>query len=147
MLHIVWFKRDLRVHLGRVRLSSSGLHSDPIRETTIPGQIAAPLCLEDGRWLAFVVDRCGPCALTLWQSHDEGLTWPETNRLVIYTHDECAQVTRGGEPIEFNQYWEDMGQWSFGHPALCPLGDDQVLCAFYAGTPDCMGIHWTRVQL
>jgi len=111
------------------------------------GQISAPLCLPDGRWLAFVVDRGDPCTLTLWQTNDEGRTWPTGDRLVVYTHDERADVTRGGERIDFNQYWEDMGKWSFGHPALSQHGDKEVLCAFYAGTPQCMSIHWARVSL
>jgi hypothetical protein len=145
--HDLLQKRDLSVHLGRGRLTGNTLESEPIRATPMRGQISAPLCLPDGRWLAFVVDRGDPCTLTLWQSRDEGLTWPESDRLVVYTHEERADVTRGGERIEFNQYWEEMGKWSFGHPALAPYADNEVLCAFYAGTPQCMSIHWARVRL
>ena len=83
--------------------------------------------------------------MTLWQSRDEGLSWPEADRLVIHTHDERAVVTPGGEAVEFNQYWEDMGKWSFGHPTLRAIDERHVLCAWYAGTPDCMSIHWARV--
>lgn len=140
-------QRDRCVHLGRARLTGAEFHCDPIRATSIPGQIAAPLCLADGRWLAFVVNRSGPCTLTLWQSDDEGLTWPESNRLVVYRHDERAVVTPGGERIDFSQYWEEMGKWSFGHPALGLIDEDHVLCAFYAGTPQCLSIHWARVRL
>lgn len=140
-------KRDLPVHLGRARLTAAGLQAEPLRATSIPGQIAAPLGLADGRWLAFVVDRRGPCTMTLWQSADEGQTWPIDQRLTIYTHDEQAAVAAGGEPIDFNQYWEDMGKWSFGHPALAPYSATEVLCAFYAGTPQCLSIHWARVRV
>ena len=140
-------QRDLTVHVRRGRLDGNNLSLDPIRPTTIRGQIAAPHCLPDGRWLAFVVDRAGPCTLALWQSRDEGQTWPESSRLVIHTHEERAQVARGGEVIDFNQYWEDMGKWSFGHPAIERLNDRQVLCAYYAGSPECMSIHWARVDL
>ena len=140
-------KCDLSVHVGRAQITATGLQAEPIRATAIPGQIAAPLCLADGRWLAFVVDRSGPCTMALWQSSDEGQTWPIEQRLIIYTHNEQAAVAAGGVPIDFNQYWEDMGKWSFGHPALASSTADEVLCVFYAGTPQCLSIHWARVRV
>ena len=73
---------DLYVHLRRAALTDGGtgelkITGEDIRETTVPGQIAAPLQLTDGRLLAFVVDRRSPCTMTLWISHDDGHTWPE----------------------------------------------------------------------
>lgn len=141
-------KRDRNVHLRRASLGSQPVSKDgAIRETTLPGQISAPLQLPDGLLLAFVVDRRSPCTLTLWQSSDEGRTWPEDSRLIIHTHDERAAVVPGGEAIDFAQYWEDMGKWSFGHPALHALDDSHVLCAYYAGTPSAMSIHGVRVRV
>ena len=64
---------------------------------------------------------------------------------VVHVHEERARTTQGKEDIDFKQYWEDMGKWSFGHPALRPLGAGRVLLAYYAGTPDRMSIHWARV--
>lgn len=144
--HDLLAQKDCCVHIRRASLSGEAVVGDGIRETSIPGQIAAPLRLADGRLLAFVVDRRSPCTLTLWQSRDDGCTWPEPEKLVIHEHDERAAVTIGGEPIDFNQYWEDMGKWSFGHPVLRELGDQRVLCAYYAGTPECMSIHWATVR-
>ncbi|MEJ7592010.1 MAG: sialidase family protein [Planctomycetaceae bacterium] len=143
---------DRCVHFRRAALTDSGtgeltITGEAIRETTLPGQIAAPLQLADGRLLAFVVDRRGPCTMTLWISRDDGHTWPDHERLVIHTHEEMAAVTPGGTAIDFNQYWEDMGKWSFGHPALQGLDDRRVLCAWYAGTPGCLSIHWARVLI
>ncbi len=151
---------DLTVHLRHTTLqslrsaadgdthgdSSAGGRSD-IRDTGISGQIAAPARLRDGRLLAFVVDRSQPCTMSLWCSSDDGRTWPIAQRLVVYTHDEQAQTTQGQQNIDFRQYWEDMGKWSFGHPAIRLLQDDRVLLAWYAGTPDCMSIHWARVHI
>ena len=138
-------KRDRNVHIRRAALST-GIAASDIRETTLSGQISAPLLLPDGRLLAFVVDRSRPCTLTLWQSSDNGRTWLREHGLVIHNHDEQAAVTPGGEVIDFAQYWEDMGKWSFGHPALMQLDDAHVLCAYYAGTPTTMSIHWARVR-
>ena len=139
-------KRDLAVHLRRAVVTGETIISAPIGATPIPGQIAAPLRLDDGRLLAFVVDRGRPGTMTLWCSPDGGASWPANDRLVVYTHDEQAATTQGRENIDFRQYWEDMGKWSFGHPAIRPLADNRVLLAWYAGTPDCMSLHWTRVR-
>ena len=84
--------------------------------------------------------------MTLWCSPDGGATWPESDRLVAYKHDERAAVTQGRDHVDFKQYWEDMGKWSFGHPAIRPLGDGKVVVAHYAGTPEYMSVHWARVD-
>jgi hypothetical protein len=140
-------QRDLPVHLRWARVDGGQIVGEPVRHTPIPGQIAAPLVLDEQRLLAFVVDRAGPCTMKLWRSHDAGATWPASDCLVVYTHDERSAVGRPHEQIDFAQYWEDMGKWSFGHPAIRRLGPDHVLLVYYAGAPDCMSIHWVRVRV
>jgi len=140
-------RRDLDVHLRLGNVSGAGIRVDAIRATTIPGQIAAPLRLPDGRLLAFVVDRGSPGTMTLWCSRDDGASWPTEGRLVIYTHDERALLSQGRDNVDFKQYWEDMGKWSFGHPALRLLADGRILLAWYAGTPACMSLHFARVRI
>lgn len=143
-------QRDLNVHLrhGTVEKSAAGdrLNLQPIQGTSIPGQIAAPLWLNDRRLLAFVVDRDQPGTMSLWCSSDGGHSWPVEDRLIVHTHNERAVLSQGKENVDFKQYWEDMGKWSFGHPAIQILRDNQVLLAWYAGTPDCMSLHWARVR-
>lgn len=138
-------KKDLAVHLRRASIYDNGFGEAPITATGIPGQIAAPLFLKDGRLLAFVVNRGKPATMTLWQSRDEGATWPSGDALVIYTHEEQARVSQGTN-VEYAQIWENIGKWSFGHPMICPLDEGRVLLTFYAGTPDCMNIRWARVN-
>jgi hypothetical protein len=145
-------KRDLTVHFRRAWLTDLEVPSEtsgisPILSTPIAGQIAAPLVLDDGRLLAFVVDRGKPATMTLWQSPDGGLTWPRQEALTIYAHDERAALSQTSGPIDFKQYWEDMGKWSFGHPAIRPIGPGRVLVAWYAGTPDAMSVHWARLRV
>ena len=140
-------KRDLNVHLRRATLEGDRLSLQPIRATTIPGQIAAPLSLDDGRLLAFVVDRNPPCTMKLWQSRDGGRTWPVAESLTVYEHEERAALSQGAENIDFAQYWEDMGKWSFGHPAIRDLGNQTVLLTYYAGTPECMSVGFARVRI
>jgi hypothetical protein len=140
-------KRDLRVHIRRGTVGRESIDLQPIRETAIPGQIAAPLLLADGRLLAFVVDRARPGTMKLWVSPDGGRNWPEKDSLLVHLHDERAAVTQGQSNIDFKKYWEDMGKWSFGHPALRSLGRGRVLVAWYAGTPDCMSIHSAQIRM
>ena len=138
---------DLNVHLRSGVVSGDRIAVKPIRTTAIVGQIAAPLRLDDGRLLAFVVDRGRPGTMTLWCSPDGGASWPAEDRLVIYTHDERAAITQGRENIDFKEYWEDMCKWSFGHPAIRLLADGRLLLAWYAGSPDCMSLRWARVRI
>ena len=145
--HDLIAQHDLTVHLRHARLVNNKLILQPLIQTTIPGQIAAPLRRLDGQLLAFVVDRNQPGTMTLWSSLDDGQTWPADRRLIVHTHDERAAVTQGRENVDFKQYWEDMGKWSFGHPAIQPLDGDRVLLAWYAGTPDRMSLHWARVRV
>lgn len=139
--------RDLAVHLRRAKIRGREVDGPPVRATTIRGQIAAPLVLEDGRLLAFVVDRHRPGTLKLWVSPDGGETWPPADCLVVHTHEERAAVTQDTENVDFAEYWEDMGKWSFGHPSILQLDARRVLVSFYAGDPGCMSIHWARVNV
>jgi hypothetical protein len=144
--HDLVAKTDLNVHLKHGSLGETGHPFSRIQGTTIPGQIGAPLLLEDGRLLVFVVDRHHPGTMTLWSSHDRGLTWPEEENVVVHVHDERAALTQQTSNVDFNEYWDDMLKWSFGHPSLVDLGNGRVLCVFYAGTPGCLSIHWARVR-
>ena len=139
-------KRDLTVHMRRASLDDNDFGKAPITDTGIPGQIAAPLLLADGRLLAFVVYRGEPSTMALWQSRDGGASWPRDDALVVYTHDERALLSQKATDVDFKQYWEDMGKWSFGHPAIRALPGARVLLAHYAGAPDCMSVHWVRVN-
>src|SRR5690606_33488545 len=101
---------------------------------------------DEKRLLAFVVDRGQPGTMTLWESPDGGQSWPASESLVVYVHEERAAISQGKENVDFAQYWEDMGKWSFGHPAIRRLWDGGVLVAWYAGSPDCMSLHWARLR-
>ena len=138
---------DRRVHFLRANCFA-GEHSATLPvETTIPGQIAAPLLLSDSHILSFVVDRELPGTMRLWQSRDGGATWPEAESLTVHEHAERAALTQGSTDIDFAAFWEDMNRWSFGHPAIRHAGPGRVLVSWYAGTPDCMSVHAAEVTL
>ncbi|HCD01990.1 MAG TPA: hypothetical protein DER64_15845 [Planctomycetaceae bacterium] len=137
-------QRDTNVHLLQASIHDGERAAAEPFETSIPGQIAACALTGDGRILSCVVDRGRPGTITLWQSADDGQTWPEDERLVVHVHDEKAAISQGREEIDYAEFWEDMGKWSFGHPAIRPLENGWLL-AWYAGTPERMSIHWAHV--
>ncbi len=144
--HDLQDERDLTVHL--TRFSVSNRHAKPtITDTGIPGQIAAPVMLPDGRLLVFVVDRSGPMTMKLWQSSDGGHTWPAGDSLLVYEHNEQAALSQGNRDVDYADYWDDMLKWSFGHPAIRLLKTGEVLVAFYAGVPNCLSVHFAVVDM
>jgi len=145
--HDLVHKTDLPVHIRVGRIDDPNLAKEPPRQTSIPGQIAAPLLLDDGRLAAFVVDRNRPGTMKLWRSPDGGTTWPADDCLTVHNHDEQARLTQGTEGIDFNQYWEDMAKWSFGHPAIRQYDERRVLLTYYAGTSGCLSIHAAVVRV
>ncbi len=150
--HDLEAQRDLNVHLlhptpGESEQGEAVLLRTPVQATPLRGQIAAPLWIDDDRLMAFVVDRQSEGTMMLCVSRDGGKTWPAEGRLVVYSHKQAAAAQPTGGPIDYNEYWEQMGQWTFGHPAIRKLSDDRLLLAWYAGTPDCMSIHWARVAV
>jgi hypothetical protein len=140
-------QQDLTVHILSASIHARSMEQNQIRSTSIPGQIAAPVALTEDTLLAFVVDREHPGTLRLWRSSDRGQSWPPEDSLIVHTHDERAALSQGKFQIDFNQYWDDMQKWSFGHPAARMIDDNHVLLAFYAGLPNQMSIHWAKVRL
>jgi hypothetical protein len=144
--HDLKAQKDLNVHMRRGSIHQANEATSSIRATNIRGQIAAPAVLQDGRWLAFVVDRAGPSTIRLWVSHDEGRSWPEQDAFCIYRHDELAVLSQGQDNIDYRQYWDDMLKWTFGHPAIRTLRNGKVLLAFYAGSPEGTSVHWSMLD-
>ena len=140
-------KWDLNVHFLRASLNDGDRARLTPIDTGIPGQIASPLLLDDGRMLGFVVDRDRPGTMKLWQSNDGGKTWPAGDALTVHVHDERAAVTLGKEHVDFAAYWEDMGKWSFGHPASGLINPREALLTYYAGPPGELSVHWARIEL
>lgn len=139
-------QRDLNVHCKMSNTSKSD-PSSPV-STGISGQIAAPLALTDTHFLALVVDRNGADpGIVLYQSLDTGHSWLDCAPLKIYHHRETAHISQSAENVDYAKYWEDMGKWSFGHPALLRLANNEVIAVYYAGTPDHMGIRYAHIRI
>jgi len=137
--------RDLSVHM------STGTLLDGERKVSIPvptgiqGQIAAPLRMENGNLLVFVVQRLEQGRMTLYLSKDDGLTWGQ--ELIVYTAVEPGAVVQKAADIDYAEYWSDMTKWSFGHPSIVAIDDKSVLVAYYAGGVEVTKIKWARVAV
>lgn len=140
-------QQDRAVHFLRADCNNLANSTARPAATNIRGQIAAPLLLDDGRILAFVVDRARPGTMRLWQSTDAGTTWPAEESLLVHEHEEQARLTQGATGVDFAEYWEDMNKWTFGHPAIRRSGPDTVMVSWYAGTPGCMNIHAAEIRV
>ncbi len=143
--HNVAEKKDMPVHLCQGNLLGGDKRIPPPTPTCLEGQIAAPLLLADGRCLVFVVDRSEPGRLILFRSDDREFNW--SRQLTVHSQIEYAELTQGCDKIDYAQYWEDMGKWTFGHPAIVALDGQTVIVAYYAGMPNHTLIHWARIRL
>jgi hypothetical protein len=138
-------KIDLSVHWKRGFCIGEKSSQVP-RPTGMDGQISALTLLPDGSILSCVVHRNRPSSLSLWHSRDGGETWPLESKTVIYDHEEKARLSQGASEIDFAQYWEDMGRWTFGHPALLAISQTEVLLVYYAGVPGALSMHWALLR-
>lgn len=137
-------KTDLAVHRMRGRFRAGGFERGPIEDTRIPGQIAAAIALRDGRHMVFVVDREFPGSIRSWISDCGGCGWREAGPAYVHGYTDRA---RGMSDIEIAGIWENIGRWSFGHPAVRLLDDGDLLLVYYAGNAEGMGIRWARIAV
>lgn len=144
---------DLPIHIAWG--GPDGKSWDVPRSTGISGQIVQPVLLGDGRLparrpaggLAFYVHRNPPGSMRLVASEDDGETWDVSGELVVYRSPLARERGTDGEH-DFGDYWEDMGTWTFGHPACVQLDDSRLLLAYYAGeSADRLSIRWARVAV
>jgi len=117
------------------------------RSMNMEGQIAMPIPVDRDRLLAFYVHRHQPASLRLVVSRDEGRTWDTANELVVYESDGPGEQGISAETT-YDEFWEAMGTWSFGHPTAAVVADGSLLLVYYAGPDEtCLSVHWARVQI
>ena len=95
---------------------------------------------------AAYVHRNDPPSLRAVLSDDFGKTWTAADELVFYESGAGVEAGRGGTR-DLRQMWEDMGRWTFGHPACRQLPSGEIMVAYYAGDSSAMGIHWVKITL
>lgn len=108
------------------------------------GQHCQPLPLGGDRLAAFYVRRHHPPSLRAVISDDFGATWRSNEELVFY--DSSAGPEPGADGVRaFEDFWQDMMAWRFGHPRAVLLPNGDVFVAFYAGDENATSMHWVRI--
>ena len=104
-------------------------------------QAAIPAILPGGRTVLAWVDRFGSRSIRArLAAHVDAPFLPETE-IVVYDHGgNDSAGTDTGEALA------EMDVWSFGLPSATALPDGDVLVVYYAGTPERMDLHWSRLR-
>ncbi len=143
--HNSQLNQDLPIHIAWG--SPDGLNWSPVQSTGIAGQITAPIVLPGGKTVAVYNHRHSPPGIRAVLSDDFGRTWRLDEEVLLYGK-ETGVSEAGMEPNRnWVDYWEDFKRWTFGMPAVCRLGDNEVLVVYYAGDMQAMSIHWARIAV
>lgn len=131
--HIAWGSPDGRAWSAPV---SSGWR----------GQHCQPLPVGGDRLVALYVHRHDPPTLRAVLSDDFGLTWRRDEELIFYASETGPEAGAAGRR-DFEDFWQDMMAWRFGHPRGVLLPDGSLFVAFYAGDGAATSMRWVRIAL
>jgi hypothetical protein len=107
------------------------------------GQHCQPLALGGDRLAAVHTERTRPGGIIVRLSDDFGRTWNAAPTLRIY--DPPAPPASSGK--SFEEFWQSMMQWPFGHPRAVVTSEGDILVAWYAGAGDVIGMNWALVEI
>ena len=108
------------------------------------GQHCQPIAIGESGLVAVYVQRHDPPSVRAVISHDFGQTWGES----ISFYESAAGTEPGAVgTVEFEDFWQDMMAWRFGHPRGVLLPDGDLFVAFYAGDGVTTNMQWVRINL
>ena len=109
------------------------------------GQHCQPIALGGDRLAALYVHRHDPPSIRLVLSDDFGRSWDRDNELVVYASGLGVEAGHATDERAFEDFWQDMMAWRFGHPRGVLLPDGDLFIAYYAGTAEASTMEWVRV--
>jgi len=121
------------------------------REWTIPsptgsrGQHCQPISLGGDRLAALYVHRHDPPSLRAVVSDDFGRTWRRDEEIVFHESGVGTEPGAAGTR-QFEDFWQDMMAWRFGHPRGVLLSDGDLFVTFYAGDETATSMRWVRIE-
>lgn len=137
--------RELATDIGNHICWSAGVDRD--WSTPIPagwsGQHCQPISLGGDRLAAVHTERTPPGGIIVRLSEDFGRTWSSDRMLRIY--EPPAQPAKA--LTSFEDFWQSMMSWPFGHPRAVATSKGELLVAWYAGVADVIGMNWALVAL
>ncbi|MGH2558615.1 MAG: sialidase family protein [Thermomicrobiales bacterium] len=135
-------EQDVENHIARGEADGSGWTTPAA--TGWRGQHCEPIALGGDRLAAVYVHRHDPPSLRAVLSEDFGRTWRSESEVVFY--DSSVGTEPGSEGSRaFEDFWQDMMAWRFGHPRGVALPNGDVLVAYYAGDERAASVHWARI--
>jgi len=140
------YDRQLNVYLNVHRRLSfdEGLTWTESQDLGFADQASRPAVLPDGRIVLAWVDRFQTHTIRARSAKAVDAPFDAESEVVLYEHSATASTAPAGDTGEM---LAEMGVWSFGLPFAEALPSGDVLVVFYAGSLDCMSIHWTRLTL
>jgi hypothetical protein len=119
------------------------------REWSVPiptgwsGQHCQPVALSGDRLAAVHTERTPPGGIIVRLSEDFGRSWPDDQTLRVYE----PPAKPDDAQSNFEEFWQSMMAWPFGHPRAVVTPEGDLLVAWYAGAADVIGMNWARVAL
>jgi hypothetical protein len=113
------------------------------KSTGWSGQHCQPIALGGDRLAAVHTERTPPGGIIVRLSEDYGRTWTPDQVLRVYEPPARPADTQAS----FEDFWQSMMSWPFGHPRAVVTPDGELLVAWYAGAGDVIGMNWARVAL
>jgi hypothetical protein len=113
--------------------------------TGLPGQHCQPIAIGGERLVTVYVHRQDPPSLRAALSEDFGRTWPRDGELVFYDSRIGTEPGFRTESRGFEDFWQDMMAWRFGHPRGVLLPDGDLFIAYYAGDENATSMYWVRI--
>jgi len=108
------------------------------------GQHCQPLWLGEERLLAVHVTRDHRAGIVARLSDDFGRTWNPAATVQVYSREADS---RSVAESTFEEFWQEMMTWQFGHPRAVLTPERDVLIVWYAGDDSATSVHWARLSI
>lgn len=136
--------RDLDIHIAWG--SPDGREWTTPRPTGVLGQHCAPIPIGGDSLVALYAHRSNPGGIRARMSRNFGRTWDSESDISVYRSGTGAEQGVGAARNQ-EDYWQDMGAWTFGHPAGTLLSDGEILAVFYGGLSATRSARWARIRI
>ncbi len=123
-----------------------GLDWTSPRPTGWRGQHCEPIAVGGDRLVALYVHRHDPPSLRAVLSEDFGQAWQTGTEIVFYDSAIGTEPGAAGTRV-FEEFWQDMMAWRFGHPRGVLLPDGSLFVAYYAGDERATSMRWSHIEL
>jgi hypothetical protein len=114
--------------------------------TGLTGQHCQPIAVGGDRLVAAYTHRVDPPSICVALSEDFGRTWLRDTEFAVY-ESQAGTEPGFGEKHDFEDFWQDMMAWRFGHPRGVLLPNGELFIAFYGGDARAQSERWVRVGI